>query len=722
MAVEAFEDLRQSVLDGIRALNASIDESATLHLLRTGMRDRVKEVQQDMRPTVRRHIDSMTLEDLRLFADSESDSDDNINTRLGNFHVGDDEDSRPIKQSRSSQVSAVRQPLASTASKTPSRPETNSQSDCGPSPTKKQPEPVFQFLPSVSSPATRLQKRYSMHSKTALRKVKVPESLHIRPLPARVESAAKEPLPSTDTLFRRCLSRISLYSRSDMSDIFHCLGTSRQRKGDQRNRTTDNSPLTAWCLLARLDRRDLVREHSDSADVVDELEDLFPELLSILRYPSWEKNDHMDILQIRLKCYVEHPTVLKFGSVTFRAWLDGIISLLPVQGVSMVVSGDIDIFWGDFKPEGYSNDPVVQCPSFPWVSLAANTSAFLSSNHSTSLLGATAGRTVLTLHQGLTPDGNKAICQLCVSCKALITEIAAEKTPGGTFCCTPCYKRLFDICHACTEPIHKQLAITVTCGHKYCTDCLIHCFRSGMISIHEFPPRCCDKELPLREYRKILPNDVITRYCGLVEERERRKEIECATPSCERRTIKPCNIEDEWGLCSKCGDLTCSRCEKLEADHEDFEAGEARKCPRTEDDELNDLAKSNNWRNCPRCNAMVSRSEGCNDMRCRCGQKFCITCGTVYEGRRTCSCPMTFEGGRAPAPLPPAHLPLPEPNPEAVLNCEHQHVVNLGPTVNPILRCHGCLNLHREARACVACRSLFCHQCFPARAGPAEDV
>merc|ERR1711998_750252 len=38
-------------------------------------------------------------------------------------------------------------------------------------------------------------------------------------------------------------------------------------------------------------------------------------------------------------------------------------------------------------------------------------------------------------------------------------------------------------------------------------------------------------------------------------------------------------------------------------------------------------------RPCPDCHVIVSRSEGCDDMRCVCGTRFCYKCG-----HKTCKC------------------------------------------------------------------------------------
>ena len=53
------------------------------------------------------------------------------------------------------------------------------------------------------------------------------------------------------------------------------------------------------------------------------------------------------------------------------------------------------------------------------------------------------------------------------------------------------------------------------------------------------------------------------------------------------------------------------------------------------------LAKSN-IRICPKCKNGVLKASGCDKMMCRCGCKFCISCGQA--GALTCSCTPSAHG------------------------------------------------------------------------------
>ena len=441
-------------------------------------------------------------------------------------------------------------------------------------------------------------------------------------------------LPSTDTILKRCVSAIDVCVISDVEQIFQILRRKTLRKLPQRDVGADEQPVTKWSLIISLDHADLSKEHCDSADVAEELHKLFPNLLAIARSPSWDGGCN-DILQIRIRCYEEKPLIPRYGVATFEAWLQAVAKDLPVQGLKVETQGDLRAFWGTVRPQQHSK--AQQRVAYAFTEIWNLFSTVVSSG----ILFAATARKHRDLPLAVTAAGVVKLAMLCVACLKLAPLDTAVSTPGNTLCCKKCFAELFEVCHVCTEPTHKDLSVEVVCGHKYCSECLTHCFETATRTVNDFPPRCCDQTLSVYTHRNSLPDAVIKRYLEVTEERESRKDIHCATVTCERPIIKSYIIENDYGMCSTCLQLTCSRCEKLEKDHSLEE--DTRKCPRTGDEELLELATANNWKACPKCGTMVSRSEGCNAMRCRCGQGFCYTCGETYQDRRTCSCPMTFE-------------------------------------------------------------------------------
>ncbi|KAL0540477.1 hypothetical protein IC582_020483 [Cucumis melo] len=48
------------------------------------------------------------------------------------------------------------------------------------------------------------------------------------------------------------------------------------------------------------------------------------------------------------------------------------------------------------------------------------------------------------------------------------------------------------------------------------------------------------------------------------------------------------------------------------------------------------LAEQQNWKRCPHCRIYVEKIEGCPYVICRCGTKFCYSCGAKWGGRHAC--------------------------------------------------------------------------------------
>ena len=55
------------------------------------------------------------------------------------------------------------------------------------------------------------------------------------------------------------------------------------------------------------------------------------------------------------------------------------------------------------------------------------------------------------------------------------------------------------------------------------------------------------------------------------------------------------------------------------------------------DDQLIAFAKNNNYQQCNQCKFWVERSDGCNELKCRCGNVFCYSCGGEMGGPGGCS-------------------------------------------------------------------------------------
>jgi len=53
------------------------------------------------------------------------------------------------------------------------------------------------------------------------------------------------------------------------------------------------------------------------------------------------------------------------------------------------------------------------------------------------------------------------------------------------------------------------------------------------------------------------------------------------------------------------------------------------------EEEFQKLAKLQGWKPCPKCKAMVEKTQGCNHMECICGVNWCYRCGNAnYYSRQ----------------------------------------------------------------------------------------
>ena len=82
--------------------------------------------------------------------------------------------------------------------------------------------------------------------------------------------------------------------------------------------------------------------------------------------------------------------------------------------------------------------------------------------------------------------------------------------------------------------------------------------------------------------------------------------------------------------CQNCHIAVCAGCKENAHPGEDCQENKEMQATRK-------LAEERNWKACPRCRAIVEKTEGCNHMVCRCTEEFCYRCGVLWRPR-TCNC------------------------------------------------------------------------------------
>ena len=135
-----------------------------------------------------------------------------------------------------------------------------------------------------------------------------------------IEYFPQAQLPTIDTILKRALKAIDVCNIYAIDQTFHLLGYEIPRYADRAIVSSDDMPVAKWCVIITLDRAKLLKEYRDTADVVEELQRLFPDLLSVQRFPSLDSTQD-DVLCVSFRCYKEKPFIYKYGSATFEPWL-----------------------------------------------------------------------------------------------------------------------------------------------------------------------------------------------------------------------------------------------------------------------------------------------------------------------------------------------------------------------------------------------------------------
>ncbi|KAK3121858.1 hypothetical protein QOZ80_8BG0661900 [Eleusine coracana subsp. coracana] len=198
-------------------------------------------------------------------------------------------------------------------------------------------------------------------------------------------------------------------------------------------------------------------------------------------------------------------------------------------------------------------------------------------------------------------------------------------------------------CNICMEPMAPSEAHrgAAACAHAFCRACLAGHVRAKVESAAgggtvRCPDASCAAALDPELCRAALPADVFERWCAALCEALflGARRTYCPFPDCSEMMV----ADDDQGSvvvtqseCQVCRRLFCARCGVapwhigVTCD----EYGRLRKGDSgREDMMLLEMAAGRKWKRCPSCQFFVEKSEGCNNIRCRCGFQFCYVCGT----------------------------------------------------------------------------------------------
>ena len=161
-------------------------------------------------------------------------------------------------------------------------------------------------------------------------------------------------------------------------------------------------------------------------------------------------------------------------------------------------------------------------------------------------------------------------------------------------------------CLGCGDEKPSSELFRAPCEHYYCADCLDARVNLAIEEEAYFPADCCHVEWPMGRLDGLIEASIFIEYGERGEEYMNFDRIYCSRPSCGA-WISPAEIANNSAFCLKCQQSTCPTCKK--ASH----YGECVADEGTQ--QLNETASSAGWKRCYRCKMLVSKSEGCNQMR-----------------------------------------------------------------------------------------------------------
>ncbi|KAJ8535542.1 hypothetical protein K7X08_023262 [Anisodus acutangulus] len=209
-------------------------------------------------------------------------------------------------------------------------------------------------------------------------------------------------------------------------------------------------------------------------------------------------------------------------------------------------------------------------------------------------------------------------------------------------------KSITETCTICLQDTDIDHMFLINgCLHYYCFSCMNKHVEAKLLQgmLPQCPHEICKSELKLDSCKKFLT----PKLYDLMSERVKEttipitEKIYCPNSKCSMLMSKAeVQISAHGGArtCTKCHLIFCINCRVPW--HQNMTCFDYRRlnpylC--VEDAKLKSLATQSLWRQCVKCNHMVSLDEGCYHIYCRCGHEFCYTCGAEWKNKKaTCSC------------------------------------------------------------------------------------
>ena len=202
------------------------------------------------------------------------------------------------------------------------------------------------------------------------------------------------------------------------------------------------------------------------------------------------------------------------------------------------------------------------------------------------------------------------------------------------------FKSLNNECQICMEDFsNDQFTIMTGCRHKFHRDC-IKDYLVSQINEGKVPIKCpeeCKESLSTEELLLALDEDMIEKYNkyslkNYIDSNPNEGSW-CPTPNCPFAFIKEEN--NPKFLCPLCTKTYCLNCRVEDHIGQTCQEWKISNRHSEDDKKFDEFIKGQKFKQCFKCTFWVEKAEGCNYMKCRCGNEFCYSCG---NGRGKCKC------------------------------------------------------------------------------------
>lgn len=200
----------------------------------------------------------------------------------------------------------------------------------------------------------------------------------------------------------------------------------------------------------------------------------------------------------------------------------------------------------------------------------------------------------------------------------------------------------YDVCGICKEnivPSNSMIFVVSGCEHKIHFEC-IQDYVGKALSDRSIVPLKCLEEC----CTSTISAENLATY-GLFGESDEdyrkyeRWEIEnlsqtmITCPHCqEKMENEQTELTDV--ICPNCGERFCAKCHVKWSEHRDPNTGNDYTCEEYQNRHelaLRQLIAESGWKQCPSCNEVIEKKEGCYHIHCNCGADFCYICGDSID-------------------------------------------------------------------------------------------